>query len=284
MLSRGQGAGARPANGRARAAAGPASAGPGRAGRSAAGRRGKSFFCGQKGLRRADAARTAAVPQPAFLFRFPLAAPGLEKASPLGVKERSSPRSAGGGRARARGRIAGSHPGWKFVPGSGRAPAAGRRAEREAAGPRWARRGSARPRRRWGCCCARRWDPRDRPRAAAARSPPSACALLPAAASGTCWTAVAGGWRTFPSRSRPGSLGCKYSPEGGGGAGAGPGRLARSSFSPGSASWPGPPAALGGDAEERSGPQSPLPSASRAALGGPWRDSPRRRWARGGIH
>lgn len=85
---------------------------------------------------------------------------------------------------------------------------------------RWARRGSARRLWRWDCCCARSWGGWARPRAAVAAawghsgsllgSPPSACVPLPAAASGTSWTAVASGWRAFPSRSRRGSLGCKY--------------------------------------------------------------------------
>lgn len=63
----------------------------------------KVSFTGKKGFRRADAARPATLLQLAvFLFVcFPHAAPGHERASLRGVKERSLPGSARGGRAHA---------------------------------------------------------------------------------------------------------------------------------------------------------------------------------------
>lgn len=170
----------------------------------------KVSFAGERRFQRADAARSATLLQLTVLFGFPHAAPGHERALLPRLKERNLPGSVRGGRAHAA-LSAGVHSSWKFVPGSECAPVAERKAEREAAGPRWARQTSARPRRRWGCCCARCWGAQARPRTPAVVSPPSSRAPLLAAALGSCWTAVASGWSAFPSRSHPGSLGCKYS-------------------------------------------------------------------------
>lgn len=171
---------------------------------------GKVSFAGERRFQRADAARSATLLQLTVLFGFPHASPGHERSSLPRLKERNLPGSARGGRAHAA-RSAGVHSSWKFVPGSECAPVAERKAEREAGGPRWARQSSARPRRRWGCYCARCWGAQARLRTPAVGSPPSSRAPLPAAALGSCWTAVASGWRAFPSRSHPGSLACKYS-------------------------------------------------------------------------
>lgn len=154
-------------------------------------------------------------------FRFPCGCPGARKSSAAWTKKKGAYLRARGGGARRRPRAPASTTGWKLVPGPECLPPAETRAELEAAGPRWARQGSARSRRRWGCCCARCWGTRARPRAAASRrwgrllgSALSTSVRLRAAASGTSWTAVASDWRAFPSRFRPGSLGCKCSSNG----------------------------------------------------------------------
>ena len=213
-----RGRSARQANGLARALAAPPLGSAAR-GLGAPPRGGgeKVSFAGEERPWRADAAHTATLPQLAVLFGFPLASPGHERALLPGLKERGLPGSVRGGRAHTA-PSAGVHSRLEVGAGSRARAGAEPGSQRETAGPRWARRGSAHPRRLWDCCCARCWDARARPRAAAAGpwgrllgSAQSTGAPFRAAASGTSWTAVASGCRVCPSRSRPGSLGCKYS-------------------------------------------------------------------------
>lgn len=145
--------------------------------------------------------------------------------------------------------------------------AAERRADLEAAGPRWAHGGSAHPLQRWGCCCARCWDVRAQPRAAATGSPETACARFPVAALGICWTAVANGWRAFPNCSHPGLLDCKYSYWGRRGETArGLGTWCAAAFSRAAHLGPGLQRRSVGLEKEPSGPQSPFLCALLVAL------------------
>lgn len=262
LLSRGPGGRWRPMGARR---ASPPRPEPRRAGtaRSAAGRRRQSFFCGPEGAarRRRSPCSSAAAGRS---FWLPSRCSGACK----GPAARSEGQELPWECARTR-------PGARRPPSAGLGdPSAQRRAEREAAGARWARRGSARPRRRWGCCCARRWGARARPRAAVGAGAgrwgslpagrPSARAPLPAAASGTCWTAAAGGWRACPSRSRPGSLGCKYSWCGRGARGRGarqlfPGQLLVRAQASSGAPW--------GWRRSRRGPRLPPPGPAGRAGG-----------------